>query len=134
LALNYSRVKKKNTSMTHHGWKKSREDFVKLNVDAGFNIDSGTGSTGAILRDDRGHFLGASCGNLPFVSDAATAEVSALREGLLLAGQIGCNRLEVNSDCMEVVEIMQNGGNSLGLAAAIYEECTFLYRNFRSSF
>jgi hypothetical protein len=99
-------------------------------VDAGFNIDSGTGSTGAILRGDRGHFLAASCGNLPFVSDSATAEVSAPREGVLLAGQIGCNRLELNSNCMEVVEIMQNGGNSLGLAGVIYEECTFLCHNF----
>jgi ribonuclease HI len=97
----------------------SQEDFVKLNVDAGFNIDSGTCSTGAILRDDRGHFLAASCGNLLFVFNVATAEVSALKEGLLLAGQIGCNRLEVNSDCMEVVEVMQNGGNFLGPAAAI---------------
>ena len=33
---------------------------------------------------------------------------------------------------MEVIEIMQNGGNSLGPAAAIYEECSFLARNFIS--
>ena len=33
---------------------------------------------------------------------------------------------------MEVTEIMQNGGNSLGPAAAIYEECSFLARNFIS--
>jgi hypothetical protein len=31
---------------------------VKLNVDAGFSADSGFGSTGAILRDDRSFFLG----------------------------------------------------------------------------
>ena len=33
---------------------------------------------------------------------------------------------------MEVVEVMQGGGNSLGPAAAIYEECSFLARNFIS--
>lgn len=33
---------------------------------------------------------------------------------------------------MEVVEIMQGGGNSLGPAAAIYEECSFLASNFIS--
>jgi hypothetical protein len=53
-----------------------------------------------------------------------------LRDGLLLAGQVGCNRLEVNSNCIEVIEIMNDGGNSLGPAAAIYEECNFLGRNF----
>ena len=31
---------------------------------------------------------------------------------------------------MEVVQVMQNDGNSLGVAAAIYEECSFLCRNF----
>jgi hypothetical protein len=108
--------------MTRHGWKKPREEFVKLNMDAGFNINFGTGSTGAILRDDRGHFLAASSGNLPFVSDAATAEVWKDYYWLV--------RLEVNSDCMEVVKIMQNGGNSLGPTVTIYEECTFLCRNF----
>jgi hypothetical protein len=54
-----------------------------------------------------------------------------LQEGLLLAGRnIGCNRLEVNSDCMDVIDMMKNGGNLLGPAAAIYEECNFLCRGF----
>jgi hypothetical protein len=63
--------------MLRHGWKKPREDFVKLNVDAGFDIDAGTGSTGSVLRDDRGQFLAASCRGLPFISDAATAEATS---------------------------------------------------------
>ena len=122
LAVNYSRAKKKKMARPRQGWSKPREDFVKLNVDVGFNIDSGTGSTGAIIRDERGNFVSASCRGIPFVSNAASAEALALRDGLILAGQIGCNRLEVNSDCLEVIEVMLNGGNSLGSAAAIYEE------------
>ena len=31
---------------------------------------------------------------------------------------------------MDVIEVMENGGNSLGPAAAIYEECTMLCRGF----
>jgi hypothetical protein len=42
----------KKGGIIRHGWTKPREDFVKLNVDAGFLLDSGTGSTGAIIRDD----------------------------------------------------------------------------------
>ena len=93
-------------------------------------MDSGSGSTGAILRDHMGHFLAASCEDIPFVEDAATAEARALRNGLLLANDMGCNKLYVEADCMEVIDVMQNGGNFLGHAAAIYEECTFLARNF----
>ena len=64
------------------------------------------------------------------MEDAATAEALAVRNGLLLAGDVGCNKVIVESDCVDVVETMQNGGNSLGPAAAIYEECTFFCRNF----
>jgi hypothetical protein len=31
---------------------------------------------------------------------------------------------------MDVIDVMKNDGNSLGPAAAIYEECSFLCRNF----
>ena len=99
-------------------------------MDAGFNIDHGTGSTGAIIRDDRGMFVAASCCGIPYVSDPSSAEARALRDGLILAGQVGCNRMEVHSDCMDVIDVMVNGGNSLGPGAAIYEECTHLCRSF----
>jgi hypothetical protein len=64
------------------------------------------------------------------VGDTATEEARALRDGLLLACQTGCSKIEVNSDCMEVIEVMQQEGNSIGPAVAIYEECAFLSRGF----
>ena len=36
----------------------------------------------------------------------------------------------VESDCSEVVEVMQNGGNSLGAVVTIFKECAFLCRIF----
>jgi hypothetical protein len=47
-----------------------------------------------------------------------------------LAGQAGCTKLVVNSDYMDVITTMQDGGNSIGPAAAIYEESSFLARGF----
>jgi hypothetical protein len=35
-----------------------------------------------------------------------------------------------NTIAREIIETMRNGGNSLGGDAAIYEECSFLVRNF----
>ena len=124
------RARNKNTKIRRHGWERPPEGIIKLNIDAGFEMDSGSGSTGAILRDDMGNFIAASCGDIPFVEDAATTEVRALRNGLLHANDMVCNKLYVEADCMEVIDVMQNGGNFLGHAAAIYEECTFLARNF----
>jgi hypothetical protein len=48
LALNYSRARGISKPMSRHGWLKPREDFVKLNVDAGFDIDARMGYTGSV--------------------------------------------------------------------------------------
>jgi hypothetical protein len=53
----------------------------------------------------------------PQVANAAMAETIALQDRLPLVGQRGCNRIEVNSNCLKVVNTMQNGGNCL-LAAS----------------
>jgi hypothetical protein len=45
-----------------------------------------------------------------------------LKEGLLLAQHVSKNRLIIQSDCMEVVETMKDGGFSANLAAAIYDK------------
>lgn len=58
-----SRARKKRSGIARHGWVKLREDIFKLNVDVGFSVESGTGSTGAIIRDERWFFIAASsCG------------------------------------------------------------------------
>ena len=69
-------------------------------------------------------------GAFPLSPISATAEAHALRDVLVLAGQVGCNRLEVNSDCMDVIDVMLNGGNTLGPATAIFEECSRLCHSF----
>ena len=48
----------------------------------------------------------------------------------MLAQHIGGNRLIVQSDCMEVVEIMGNGGFMANSAAAIYDERSIAWSGF----
>jgi ribonuclease HI len=133
LASNYARAKNHGRGgIARGGWTKPPESKVKLNVDASFDPISGLGGTGAIIRDSHGSFIAGCNRSLPHIADAPTAEAMALRDGLLLAGQIGCNKLIVESDCMEVVQTMQEGGFSRGAAAAIFEECGFLCRSFAS--
>ena len=49
---------------------KPKEGYVKLNVDASFDLDRGIGTTGAIIRDDHGFFVAGRNCMLPFVEDA----------------------------------------------------------------
>ncbi|KAE8772036.1 reverse transcriptase [Hordeum vulgare] len=92
--------------------------------------DSGTGSTGAVLRSNKGVFIAGSCSDISFAEDASSAEARALRDGLLLASEVGVQQIIVESDCQDVIDIMLLDGNSLGPAAAVYEECSFLVKNF----
>ncbi|KAK1646392.1 hypothetical protein QYE76_064197 [Lolium multiflorum] len=104
LTLNYDRALKKNAIVRKEGWEKPRDGYTKLNVDAAFSVETFSGASGAVIRDDHGNFIAGSSNGIPHVGDAATAEARALRDGLLLAGQTGCSKIEVNSDCMEVIE------------------------------
>lgn len=44
--------------------------------------------------------MAASYCGLLYVDDVVTAEARALLHGLILAGQVGCNSIEVESDCI----------------------------------
>ena len=54
----------------------------------------------------------------------------ALRYGLSIAQRAGCNRLVINSDNMEVIETMNNGGRSSSIAAVVFDDCYFLACDF----
>ena len=105
--------------------------FVKLNVDASFDHDQLRGTTGAVIRDDRGNFIVGGNDKIECCLDALTAEALALRFGSYLAHKAGCNRVIINSDNMEAIDTMKNGGHSTGPAAAIFEDCYFLAVIFR---
>ncbi|XBI18560.1 hypothetical protein VPH35_060309 [Triticum aestivum] len=78
------------------------------------------------MRDDKGNFIVGGNWRIQYCADALTAEAVALRFGLQLAQKTGCNRLIINSDNMEVIDTMNNGGQSAGAAAAIFEDCFFM--------
>jgi ribonuclease HI len=102
-------------------------------VDASFDADNLRGTTGAVVGDYKGHFIAASNTKLDHVLDALSAEVQALKQGLILAQSIGCNRIIITSDCMEVVDTMKNGAISHGVAAVIFDDCYHLVCDFLKS-
>ena len=99
---------------------------MKLNVDASFDESRGCESVGTIVRNSVGAAIAASHSYVPHLVGVPMAEAYALKEGLMLTQHIGCNRLTVQSDYMEVVETMNNGGFSANSAAALYDECNII--------
>jgi len=115
----------------HQGWRKPPEDFLMVNVDASYDANRGSGSTGVIIRDCSGGMIAAANRHISHVVDAPMAEAFALKDGLMQAQHIGGNRIIVQSDCTEVTEIMSNGAFTANLAVAIYDECNIVWRGFQ---
>ncbi|KAE8769205.1 hypothetical protein D1007_59232 [Hordeum vulgare] len=99
LAKNFYRARGKKPGVLLHGWAPAGAELYKLNVDACFNTDSGTGSSRVVLRDDKGTVMATLCSDIPFADDAGSAEARGLCDGLLL--ELGLQKLVVESDCME---------------------------------
>ena len=114
------------------GWRKPPNGFVKLNVDVAFDYDALHGVMGAVIRDDRGHFIVSGNKLIESCYDTLSAEALALKFGLQLSSLAGCNRFVVNSDSLELMEIMTKDGQYAGNAAAIIDDCYHLACEFSS--
>lgn len=90
-------------------------------MDAAFRHELLSRATGAVLRDNKGFFIGASSHLLSHVPDVVTAEAYGLLHGLQLADLLGCHKVLVNSDVL--FQATKEGGHFHGPAAAVLEEC-----------
>ena len=104
-------------------WIKPKPRYVKLNVDASFHVESGSGAVGAILRDYEGRFIAAESKFISHVGSVPEAEALAMKEGLNFACKKGCNNIIAESDSMETVEACSGRDAWHSAAAVIYADC-----------
>jgi hypothetical protein len=107
-------------------WPKPDPRWLKLNVDASFHVDKSAGVSGAVIRDYERSFMAAKCVPLPHVESAAMAEALAMRLGLELGRDIGCNRLIAESDSIDTIEACNGDSRWWNQSSAIYTECVDL--------
>jgi ribonuclease HI len=93
------------------GWRKPPDGYIIIIIDASYDENEGCGSTGVVIRDSTGRMIAATNSYIPHLTDAQMAEAYAFKEGLMLAQHIGGNRLIIQSDCMEIVEVMKKGAS-----------------------
>ncbi|CAM0910766.1 unnamed protein product [Alopecurus aequalis] len=123
IIANYSKLKDTGNMARKDGWKKPATGVLKLNVDASFLPDTGTGSIGSIIRDAGGNFVAACCDSNAHAIDVASMEALALLAGLKLVEQIGGQSVIVESDSMEVVQAILNPSEYRGTGAVIIDDC-----------
>lgn len=94
-------------SDTHVGWIPPKENFVKLNTDGSFDPATGMASTGRILRDSNGRWLGSFHRYL-LANSSLMAEFWALRDGLNFAKEEHVTKLEVETDALGVIQLLND--------------------------
>jgi hypothetical protein len=87
-------------------------------------------AVGVIIRDYIGQCIAVTQQYLPYVIDAPMTEAYVLREGLELAQQIGSNSFTLQTNCVQVVETMNNGGFSATASTTIYDDCNTILSGF----
>jgi hypothetical protein len=78
---------------------------------------------GAIVRDYQGNFVAAKCCYLPLVASVEMVEAIAMKEGLTLAVNMGCNSIIAESHSLVTVEACTGKEMLWTTPAAIYADC-----------
>ncbi|XP_074290521.1 uncharacterized protein LOC141617235 [Silene latifolia] len=113
------------------GWRKPRDGYVKLNVDASVKEGEGT-TTGVVCRDAGGEVLwGMSIGREQ-QWEVHIAEACAVLDDLEEAARRGIQFLEVESDCLQVIEAIKGKQTERSMFSLLIEDILACSSQFKS--
>ncbi|KAF5471637.1 hypothetical protein F2P56_008414 [Juglans regia] len=114
-------------------WKPPPPGFLKLNVDGAMFADVGKSGIGVVLRDEAGQVVMAATKKEDFVDEPATIELLAVLRGLQFFLSLGIPNLVVESDCLVVVQELQDSQESLSSNGNLIQDVKRLMQLFRNS-
>jgi ribonuclease HI len=89
------------------------------------------------LRDDQGRFVRGVAKWYDHCLDALTMEATACRDGLVMALQLGVQKIWLETDCQEVIRLWtadDNQRSSIGTILKEIRELSLLFQEFNFSF
>ena len=92
--------------------------------------NSGSAGGGGLIRDHDGKWVKGYMRNIGLATSVA-AEFWALRDGLMLAVQLGINHLHVELDTQVVVNLVQSKKDINNSCAALLNDCRYLLKQFQ---
>lgn len=105
---------------------------MKVNSDAAFDEGEHNGATACVLRDQGGLFREAKAMWYDRVLDARLMEAYACRDGIQMALQAGYQRLALETDCLELVQLWKKDFHraSVGPVLGEIEILSRAFQNF----
>ncbi|OQU81930.1 hypothetical protein SORBI_3006G142299 [Sorghum bicolor] len=90
-------------------WRNLAPGWHKVNTDAAFLTDDSCGASACIIRDHQGLFKAAQAQWYVRGLDACTMEAIACRDGLNLARRVGVQKVMLETDCLELINLGLRG-------------------------
>ncbi|XP_074265125.1 uncharacterized protein LOC141587549 [Silene latifolia] len=112
------------------GWKAASVGFMKLNVNAGLKEGEGVG-TGVVCRNDKGEVLWGASIVREQCWDPEMAEAVAVIDGLLEVRDRGIQDVEVESDCLRVIEALKERRQGRSMLAMVFDDIHLICNSFR---
>lgn len=106
-------------------WEKPELGWLKLNTDGSWNATSSKASGGGLIRDELGNWVVGFTRKLGRMN-SLTAEVWALRDGLLLCHQMNIPAIIVELDAKVLVDAISNPRYSNTVISPIFYDCKCL--------
>lgn len=123
--------------MSSKKWTPPLEGQILVNVDAATFSNTGKSGYGIVVRNHLGIMQAACRGCVDNVQCPEVAEAEAIRRALMLAESIGAQSFQVASDCLSLVNKLQQQGldrtstgaivHDIKLRAKKFVSCTFKY-------
>ena len=110
-------------------WNRPPVGWFKLNADGASFGNPGKASGGGLIRDHHGSWVKGYMRHIGFTSSIA-AEFWALKDGLMLASQLGITQLLVELDAKVVVDLILSSKSSNNSFSALLNDCRYLLCQF----
>ena len=101
-----------------------------MNSDGASQGNPGYAGGGGLIRDHNGKWVKGFMRNIGKTTSVA-AEFWALRDGLMLAGQLGIDHLHVELDAQVVVNLVLSNKTINNSRAALLNDCRYLLEQFQ---
>ncbi|OEL12620.1 hypothetical protein BAE44_0026364 [Dichanthelium oligosanthes] len=115
-------VEKRNEGKEKKKWIAPPEGWVKLDIDAAFQLSTGEASRGAIIRDHTGKVLLSAWALNQRCATVEEAEAEACFEGIQLAVEWIKKPTIIESDCHYLVKALQTVGENRARYSNIVKE------------
>ena len=106
-------------------WEKPEQGWLKLNTDGSWNAKLGQAAGGGLIRDGLGNWVGGFIRKMGSVN-SFTAEVWALRNGLILCHQMKLPAIYVELDAKSLVDALSNPSYNNLVISPIFDDCKLL--------